>query len=127
MLSNDVTPSFPIIGITKHAIMMYRCTPKIVCLFDLVLCQGKQLSYVLSLSYPNHTLPGQALLPRGSLPVLCAHSYAINLQLLYLIQRKRKTCGRYIFMTPKIKIGSGGSLCIFGLTTFPMFQIQMLF
>ena len=48
-------------------------------------------------SYPHHTVPGEP--PGGSLPVLCVHSFAINLQLLFLNQRKRNNWRRNIFMT----------------------------
>ena len=35
----------------------------------------------------------------GSLPVLSAHSFASNWQLLFLNQRKRENCHRNVFMT----------------------------
>ena len=56
--------------------------------------------------------------PRGSLPVLSIHSFAINQQLLFLNQRKRKNGRRNIFMTkfsqknvPDVRIDLG-TACI---------------
>ena len=37
--------------------------------------------------------------PRGSIQVLSVHSFAINCQLLFFNQRKRKNGCRYIFTT----------------------------
>ena len=48
-----------------------------------------------AISYPNHTVPGQA--SWGSLPVLSAHSFASNWQLLFLNLRKRENGRRNCF------------------------------
>ena len=55
--------------------------------------------YVISgaVSYPNHTVSWASLL--GSLPVLSAHSFASNWQLLFLNQRKRENGRRNAFIT----------------------------
>ena len=52
-------------------------------------------------SYHIYTVPGHP--PSSSLPVLSIHSSPINLQLLFLNQRKRKNGCRNIFITKSLQ------------------------